>query len=104
MFLTGCRPGEAIALTWEDVDWGNGQIFINKAAKRDLASSSYATKKIVGQTKTGSTGYIPFQGRLKELVEELPHREGLLFPGHKGGIMDIRRFRGIWAQVLRCKA
>lgn len=31
--LTGARKSELIALTWEDIDWKNSMIHINKAQK-----------------------------------------------------------------------
>lgn len=52
---TGMRPSEIRALRWSDVDWDNGTIHVNGAAKRhydDLKRSAYT--EYIGETKSKS--------------------------------------------------
>lgn len=53
LIVTGCRRGEILGLTWHDVDFDNGQIFVNK-------SVSYLPKKGIfcDTTKTENSRYI----------------------------------------------
>lgn len=52
---TGMRPSEIRVLRWSDVDWDNGTIHVNGAAKRhydDLKRSAYT--EYIGETKSKS--------------------------------------------------
>lgn len=53
LIVTGCRRGEVLALTWSDVDFEAGQIFIDK-------SVSYLPEKGIycDATKTGNSRYV----------------------------------------------
>lgn len=44
-FWTGCRPSELIALTWQDVDFVNRQIYINKGRVNGVQQDSTKTNK-----------------------------------------------------------
>ncbi|MDJ1172908.1 tyrosine-type recombinase/integrase [Roseofilum capinflatum] len=56
LVLTGCRPGEAIALTWGDIE--GGKIRFNK---------SYSLGVLKG-TKNGKTRYFPINDRLNDCL------------------------------------
>ena len=44
-FWTGCRPSEIIALTWQDVDFLNKQIYINKGRVNGVQQETTKTNK-----------------------------------------------------------
>ncbi|AYY55113.1 site-specific integrase [Acinetobacter baumannii] len=44
-FWTGCRPSEIIALTWQDVDFLNKQIHINKGRVNGVQQETTKTNK-----------------------------------------------------------
>lgn len=48
LFYTGIREGEALALTFNDVDFSNNSIYINKTISKEY----YNGKKIITNTKT----------------------------------------------------
>jgi integrase len=103
-FLTAARPGEAIALQWKHIDFKARVIHIAEALGRDLAHSPYTTRKIRKETKTGVVNCLPMSRSLLELL--LKHKsqnakpDDLVFPGQKGGVMDLRSFREIWKKIL----
>jgi integrase len=104
LFLSAARPGEAIALQWKHIDFNLGVIEIGEAMGRDLALSPYTTKKIRKDTKTGEIRHLPLTQALKEIMlfqrADSAKPTDLVFPGAKGGIMDIRTFRLAWKKVL----
>lgn len=65
MFLmcTGCRRGEAVALTWDKVNWNKGEVLID-------SSAGYTTTDgiITGSTKTGKARIVALP---PELIEQL---------------------------------
>lgn len=76
--LTGCRPGEAIALTWGDIKIKPDRVWINFC-------KSYS-KGTLGTTKTGETRLFPVNDQLKELIDQFPRIDnelGLMFPSVK---------------------
>ena len=76
--LTGCRPGEAIALTWDDIKYKTDRTWINFC-------KSYS-KGILGPTKTGETRLFPVNDQLKEYLDQFPRIDnelGLMFPSVK---------------------
>ena len=54
---TGMRTGEVFALTWEDIDFDNRKIYINKTVYMKLKNNN--GRWYLGTTKTeGSTRYV----------------------------------------------
>lgn len=51
--FTGCRKGEALALTWNDVNWNTKEISINKALKTGENNHHY-----IGETKNESSNRV----------------------------------------------
>lgn len=97
-FYTGCRPEEAIALTWGDIK-GN-QIHFNKAY----------SKRVLKRTKNLETRKLPINAELKAIIDELrgstleenmqPHK--LVFPAFGGGYICQGTFnRKSWKVVLK---
>lgn len=67
MFLmcTGCRRGEAVALTWDKIDWNKREVLIDRSA-------GYTTEKgiYIGPTKTGKARIVAMPGELVEQLRE----------------------------------
>jgi len=99
LFLTGCRPSEAYALTWKDINFDRGVIKITK-------SVGGSTGK-VKDTKTGEARLFYFGefDRLKALLLEIKSdkTEGLIFLGPKGKYVN-RQFLGfVWRDRINKK-
>jgi len=92
LFLTGCRPSEALPLTWRDVDFNRSVIKISKS----LGASTGKVKN----TKTGESRLFYFSNtsRLKALLLEIKgdKTEGLIFPNKKGKFMGHKSFTKNW--------
>jgi integrase len=96
--LTGFRPEEAIALTWEDVilsEGGRTSIRVNKAhSKGELKG-----------TKTNERRDFPCNPQLTKFLSELPkigNTNNLVFPSPKGNYIDQHNFAGrYWLPIVR---
>jgi integrase len=73
LFLTGCRPHEAIELQWKHID--PAMRFINFT-----------------DSKTGRARKFPCGERLRELLSSIPQKSALVFPAPKGGQIDYKNF------------
>jgi len=100
-FLTGCRPSEAIALTWSDIklDGDKCQVIFSKrvAGVRD--------KSIQAGTKNGVAARVfPGNRQLRELIDSLdriPNEGNLVFPSQRSkGIIDQHNFVNNWWQPI----
>lgn len=108
LFITGVRPSEALALTWDKVNFDENYILISEAIGKDKSLSPYSNRKLLKETKTGIVGKIPLSNRLKELlIERLDNSElksnnkkNLVFPGLKGSYLDWSKYRTKWKAVL----
>lgn len=85
--LTGMRPGEAVALTWDDVVKKDNGVWL-KIAK------SY-NNGILKDTKTGESRLFPVNQQLSEIIETFPRIENehnLIFPSVEKGYINQRNF------------
>ena len=64
LFYTGLRVGEALALTWKDIDLDKKQLYVNKTL--DIKNRVPTTPK----TK-GSEGYVPFYQSIAAMLTEI---------------------------------
>lgn len=87
LFLTGCRPEDALALTWGDIK--SDKITFNKA---------YSNGVLKG-TKTDTARTFPVNKQLRELLENRKKKERaffgdghLVFPAFKGDYLDLGNF------------
>lgn len=111
LFITGCRLGEATGLTWDCIDFENSTVVIRQALGKDLSVSPNKTRKILKETKTGQTRYIPMNDTLFDLLDDLFNRlkhdqakanEQFVFKGHRGKYIDTASFRrNVWKPILR---
>ena len=94
MFLyTGCRRGELLALTWEDIDRERGVIHINK--KINYVGSNSARLEHHLKSKNGLRD-IPLLEPLKRALPDKKH--GIIFSNGKGGYMSQGAFYRAWAE------
>ena len=89
-FFTGCRPSEAIPLTWQD--FKNGKITFNKA---------YVNKKLQNGLKTQERRTIILTPELSQVLQGIERTSNLIFPSPKGNYIDWHNFSGgVWKKVL----
>jgi len=106
MFLsdTGCRPSEALAIQWEDLDLAGRTAHIHRAL--DLDGS---TKR----TKTGAGRYVDLSARLvaaldrhqvaQEAAALAAGRDvnALVFPSEAGTALDVKNVARVFRKLLR---
>lgn len=90
---TGCRRGELLALTWEDVDLQARTISINKSIAFDGIAPVLKRPKTKKGTRT-----VPL---LDKLLEKLAPGKGLIFPGKTGSYMTESEFFVAWGIYAR---
>lgn len=88
ILYTGCRKGEALALTHKDIDRKKKIITINKSLT--YIGSKPALKE--PKTAAGIREII----LLDNLAEVLPRGIGLVFPGKDGGLMKPGAYERTW--------
>jgi len=97
MYYTGMRPGELRALTWDDVDFEEHEISVDKAIES-------GTKDKVKSTKTDAgVRIIPMRPQLEEILlgmEKSPD-DNLVFHKQKGGRHTEFSLRRMWTRLLR---
>lgn len=95
--MTGFRPEEAIALTWDDVVCGD-------AGKTVLRINKAHSKGELKDTKTHDSRDFPCNAQLTEFIGNLPkilNKNNLLFSSPKGGYIDQHNFASRhWRPIL----
>lgn len=90
---TGCRPEEAISLTWDDIDLRSSLIRFDKAY----------SKGVLKDTKNHKVRNFPINSQLKALLTPIDKDNVLVFPSVNGGYINQRMWhRRYWNQVLNC--
>ena len=95
--LTGCRPSEAHALTWDDIKQKNGKTFIrfNKAYTHGIS---------MPHTKTREVRLFPCNEQLQKLLKNMPkidNPNNLIFPSTSKGFIRQTNFRNrTWKTVI----
>jgi integrase len=88
--LTGFRPEEAIALTWNDIK--NGRIIVSRAYSQGILKS----------TKTYETRSFPVNSQLGDLLQSLPRTQNLVFPSPEGGYINQHNFgERYWKPIVK---
>ena len=89
ILYTGCRRGEALALSWEDIDMENRSIRVDKSVYQEANTPRIKAPKTEAGVRT-----VPI---LDRLAERLKPSSGLLFPDPKtGGLMTEMHFQRLW--------
>ena len=96
--LTGCRPSEAHALTWEDIKQKNGKTFIR-------FNKVWTSQVILPHTKTEEIRLFPCNEQLSNLINRIPKIENpnnLIFCSVKQQYIDQGNFRNrYWSKVVK---
>ncbi|MEH2265601.1 site-specific integrase [Nostoc sp.] len=96
LFITGCRPEEALALQWKHI----------KGGKVTFCQKLTASGEIEAGTKTQSKRSITVNERIASAVREIkPEKcssDDFVFPAKKGGFIDWHNFANrAWKSVLK---
>ncbi len=100
LFLTGCRPSEAIALQWQHVSSDCSAIQFEQSV-----IYTGTARKIRQGLKTQERRRFPCNAKLQKLLQTIKQKgcqpEALVFPGYTGRYLDTNSFRkGAWKKVL----
>jgi integrase len=88
--LTGFRPEEAIALTWNDIK--NSRISVSRAYSQG----------ILKETKTYESRSFPINAQLDKLLKGLPRTQNLVFPSPEGGYINQHNFgERYWKPIVK---
>lgn len=96
LLYTGLRKGEALALTWGDVDFENDEITVNKAVEHHGNAPFLKLPKTKAGIRT-----VPLLSPLKAALNPGAPNE-LVFPGHDGKLMSQDAYDKRWRHW--CKA
>ena len=90
LLYTGCRKGEILALTWEDIDFQARTITINKNLAYDHGKPYIKMPKTEAGVRT-----VPLLDALESALRPL-RGKGLIFPNEDGGLMGSRSYERRW--------
>lgn len=96
LLSTGCRPGEAFALRWQNVSADGRRVWIGEAVERGGA---------IKETKTREARWIELNRTCRAAIlslrqEKKPKPSDLVFTGSLGATLNTRNWRRIWEKVL----
>jgi integrase len=94
-FLTGTRPSETVALTWDDVIYDDNKTYIrvNKRYVNGVLKDGLKNNK--------PYRYIPCNSQLQLLLSQIPRSNYLMFPAVNGGYINTENFvKRHWNPVL----
>jgi integrase len=95
---TGLRPGELLALQFQDVDWNAGTVTVSGTVKRDSVNGLH--RQAFPKSESGKRVLtLPMFG-----IEILRRRKaaangGLIFPNRDGNPMEPANFRRLWREA-----
>jgi integrase len=92
---TGCRPSEAHALTWSDIQ--------RKSHRTWISFDKAYTEGILKDTKTHETRLFPCNESLIKLIDAIPvieNKQNLIFPSVQGGYIKQNNFRNRYWKVV----
>lgn len=93
LFLTGCRPSEAIGLTWEFIAYDFSLITF-----KNVIVDGY--HKDIPKNRT--IRHFPVNNQLKNLLKEIPKKSDYLFLSKKGENINLGNFtRRAWHGVFK---
>ena len=96
LWLTGCRPSEAIALKWENVSLLKKKI---KFCEAEVMASGKLCKR--SGTKTEPFRYFPINQDLNSLLTELPHNSEYVFTSYDGTTITQHNLSRVWMLLLK---
>ena len=99
LYGTGCRPGEALALTKSDFDWKKGTVNINKSAQFD---NSKFYKISVPKTNASIRSVIVSESilrGLRRLIDKIPNER--IFADSKGDMCVKTHYDHVFECILK---
>ena len=88
ILYTGCRRGELLALTWDDIDLTDRTIHISKSLYHVANQPKIKAPKSAAGRRT-----VPL---MDKLLERIKPGKGLIFPDPDGGHMTEMHFQSLW--------
>ncbi|MGH2413396.1 MAG: tyrosine-type recombinase/integrase, partial [Microcystaceae cyanobacterium] len=96
LWLTGCRPSEAVALKWDNVNLQKGKI---RFCEVEVIASGKRVKR--KRTKTQKFRVFPINEELRALLESLPKDNSpYVFTRNDGTPINQHTLNGIWKRLL----
>jgi integrase len=103
LFLTGCRHGEAFALVWKDIEYGNNKKGLLEV-KINVDESYNSKKRIIKNTKTRKHRKVPATNRVVEILEllkpENPDPNLLVFRNTNDKNFSTSLMTGLWIPTV----
>lgn len=98
LFYTGCRPCEAIGLTWDNVATDLSRIVFRKVVIRGLGGQP----SFCDGLKTQKSRTFPCNKSVKEILQDTKTSTSteIVFPSPKGKIMSTTNFRRAWVRII----
>jgi integrase len=82
---TGLRPAEWVALEWRDIDRDERAAYVRRSCTR---------RELKPPKTEASLRAVPHQGRALDALDQPPDSDSqLVFPGERGGYLDMHHFR-----------
>jgi integrase len=104
LFLTGCRPAEAIGLQRKHIDLERNEVVICSVLARGDNGETSSNKRVRKETKTGNIRYLTMTDRLRQIMESRCadlQPDCLVFRSPKGLAINDNNFaRRQWKPVL----
>jgi integrase len=101
LFLSGCRPGEAVGLQWKDIASDYSRVTFNGGIYRGLNNKLVRTEGSKNNKKRTFPCNIELQQFLIEIKPERCNPESLIFPGKSGKPIRYNNFaRRAWNKVV----
>ncbi|TAF07412.1 MAG: site-specific integrase [Nostocales cyanobacterium] len=96
LWLTGCRPSEAIALKWDNVDLERNRI---KFCENQVNASGTIVKK--QGTKTVASRYFPINEEIRQLLFSCSDfTTGYVFRNKTNNCISQQALNGVWRNLL----
>ncbi|MEG1661270.1 MAG: tyrosine-type recombinase/integrase, partial [Clostridiales bacterium] len=101
MLHCGLRPGEAQAMTWNNIDLANKTLTVTQAVKKTTSIGCVNIK--IGEPKTGSSARtISMPQALINLMKPAYKKGfGYVVPGQNGQPISEQRYTRAWASFYR---
>lgn len=96
LLYTGMRPAEAVALTWDDIDFEQNEIHVHAAKESGTHNKIKAPKTAAG------VRVIPIHSKLFPLLKAAPRsRSGRVFTNEAGNPHNENSLRRLWENFKR---
>ena len=104
LFLSGCRPSEALALTWSDINHNSltfSKSYVEGNKNKRLKTQKKRTIMLNGQVKKVIAEAREYLSNLKE-KKAFNNKHNLVFPSPEGNYIDWHNFSNrAWKKVLK---